>query len=164
MGQLVWMWIHTERYLIYSNFKKYQYITSFLTSKKHYDCVVNAKQFANHVVPSTVSVNELYKTNLTTPGTHEHQDLLQKYGIAWVFNKINGGSWVLTSPDMILQHERKGYMKPWMKMMEGKKKVITNCSWVSNGICCLFVLFLENICHTLLSILYFYTYQYRKLS
>ena len=119
----------------------HQCIASLLALNKHYDLVVNAKQFANHVIPPTISEDGSYKTTLTTPGTREHQDLLQKYGTAGVFYKLYGGGWVLTTPDMILQHERKVYMEPRMKEQQRIKDEIMNYEDVSNELCVIYTMF-----------------------
>ena len=146
--------------------ENHRVIDSLLALNANYDLVVNAKRFANHVTPSTKSADGSYKTTLTTPGTREHQDLLQKYGTAGVFYKIYGGGWVLTTPDMIIQHERKVYMEPRMKEQQRIKDEITNYEDVSYELCVIYTMFdflflvVEKICLMLSSILFFSFYTY----
>ena len=115
-------------------------IDSLLALNANYDLCVNGKRFANHVIPTTVT-EDGYKTTLTTPGTREHQDLLQKYGTAGVFYKITGGGSVLTSPDMILQYERKVHMEPRMKEQQRIKDEKLNYEDVSNELCVIYTMF-----------------------
>ena len=78
---------------------------------------VNGKGFANHVIPTTVTADG-YKTTLTTPGSRDYQDLLQKYGTAGVLYKIYGGGQVITLSDMILQYEQKVHIEPRIKKQQ----------------------------------------------
>ena len=79
---------------------------------------------------------------------------------------------MLTTPDMILQHERKVYMEPQMKEQQRIKDEITNYEDVGYELCVIYTMFdflflvVEKICLMLSSILFFsfYTYQYRLIN
>ena len=78
-------------------------------------------RFIQHVVPTTMGADGIQRITRTVRGTREHQDLLEKYGSAGVFYRVNDGGWVLTSVDMLLAQERKLYLKPAAARMKREK-------------------------------------------
>ena len=69
------------------------------------------KRYIQRVVPTTTGADGIQRITRTVRGTREHQDLLEKYGSAGVFYRVNDGGWVLTSVDMLLAQERKLYLQ-----------------------------------------------------
>ena len=80
------------------------------------------KRIIQRVVPTITGADGIQRITRTVRGTREHQDLLEKYGTAGVFYRVNDGGWVLTSVDMLLAQERKLYLKPAAAKMKREKK------------------------------------------